>query len=97
LNCDGGYFIPEDLRKFENNFFGINNVEATYMDPQQRKVLEVVYECLENAGVPMETISGTNTGVYVGSFTYDYPLQQGRDADYSHRYSATGAGSTISK
>lgn len=30
---DSGYFIHEDLRKFENGFFGINNVEATYLDP----------------------------------------------------------------
>ncbi|KAI1125484.1 putative polyketide synthase [Nemania abortiva] len=95
MNCDGGYFIQEDVRCFENGFFGINNVEAMYMDPQQRKILEVVYECFENAGVTLDSISGTNTGVYVGSFTYDFPLQQGRDMEYAHRYSATGAGSTI--
>ncbi|KAI0459484.1 polyketide synthase-like protein [Xylaria acuta] len=95
LNADGGYFINEDLRQFENSFFGINSLEATYMDPQQRKLLEVVYECFENAGVSMDLVSGTNTGVYVGSFTMDYSIQQGRDSDYAHRYSATGISSTI--
>ncbi|KAI1112504.1 polyketide synthase [Nemania sp. NC0429] len=93
LNADGGYFIDQDLRQFENSFFNINNLEATYMDPQQRKLLEVVYECFESAGISMKSASGSNTGVYVGSFTMDYSIQQGRDSDYSHRYSATGISS----
>ncbi|KAJ3578749.1 hypothetical protein NPX13_g1816 [Xylaria arbuscula] len=95
MDCDGGYFIKADLRQFENAFFGINNLEATYMDPQQRKILEVVYECFENAGVSLESVSGTNCGVYVGGVTYDYAVQQGRDLDYCHRYSSTGTVATI--
>lgn len=95
MDADGGYFLQEDVRKFDNNFFGINNLEATYMDPQQRKLLEVTYECLESAGVTLDAISGTNTGVYVGNFTVDYQTMQTRDPDYLHRYSATGSGTAI--
>ena len=95
MNMKSGYFIHEDLRKFENSFFGINNIEATFMDPQQRKLLEVVYECLENAGVPLEQISNTNIGTFVGSFTLDYWMMQTREPDYLHRYHATGMGTTI--
>lgn len=95
MSMRGGYFIHEDLRKFENSFFGINNVEATFMDPQQRKLLEVTYECLENAGVPIEKVRGTNTGVFAGSFTMDYWMTQTREPDYLHRYHATGMGTTI--
>ena len=51
MNVDGGYFLREDVRQFDNSFFGINNLEASYMDPQQRKLLEVVFECFEDAGV----------------------------------------------
>ncbi|KAJ4296344.1 hypothetical protein N0V90_006389 [Kalmusia sp. IMI 367209] len=91
----GGYFLNEDTREFENTFFGINNLEATYMDPQQRKLLEVVYECLENAGVPLDAASGSNTGVYVGNFTFDYLIMQSRDADYLTRYNSTGMGTSI--
>ncbi|KAI0401620.1 reducing type I polyketide synthase 10 [Xylaria palmicola] len=91
----GGYFIDKDVREFENSFFGINNLEALYMDPQQRQLLEAVFECLENAGVPLEKASGSNTGVYVGNFTVDYQVMQTRDSDYLERYSATGMGTTI--
>lgn len=95
MNMRGGYFINEDLRQFENDFFGINNLEATYMDPEQRKLLEVVYECLENAGVPLEKASGANIGTYVGNFTIDMLMMQARDPEYMHRYNATGMGTTI--
>ncbi|KAJ5356106.1 Acyl transferase/acyl hydrolase/lysophospholipase [Penicillium concentricum] len=95
INSTGGYFIQEDIRAFENAFFGINNLEATSMDAQQRKLLEVTYEALENAGVPLETIQGTNTGVYVGNFTNDFLNMQYKDSEYFSRYSATGSGLTV--
>ncbi|KAK7745564.1 Type I Iterative PKS [Cytospora paraplurivora] len=63
MGMKGGYFLKEDVRNFDNSFFGINNLEATYMDPQQRKLLEVVYECLENVGVTLDKASGSNTAL----------------------------------
>ena len=95
MNTKGGYFLNEDPRAFENSFFGINNLEATYMDPQQRKLLETVFECFESAGVPLDKVSGSNTGCYVGNFTVDYQVMQTRDPEYLSRYSATGMGTTI--
>nr|ALQ32794.1 putative polyketide synthase [Fusarium bulbicola] len=94
-NVPGGYFINEDVRQFDNAFFDINNLEATYMDPQQRKILEVVYECLVSSGTSMEAVAGSNTGVYVANFTVDYQHLQLRDPDYLHRYVTTGSGATI--
>ncbi|KAI9146991.1 Highly reducing polyketide synthase virA [Paramyrothecium foliicola] len=95
MNANGGYFIEEDVRDFENSFFDINNLEATHMDPQQRKLLEVIYECFENAGVTLDQVSGQNIGVYVGNFTVDYQTMMARDPDYLHRYTATGSGTAI--
>lgn len=95
MNTKGGYFLNENIRDFENTFFDINNLEATYMDPQQRKLLEVVYECMESSGARLEDVSGSNTGVYVGNFTMDFQVMQTRDPEYLHRYSATGMGTTI--
>lgn len=77
----GGYFLGEDIRAFDNGFFGINNLEATYMDPQQRKLLEVVFECFESAGVPLEKASGSNTGCYVGNFTFDFMVMQTKESE----------------
>ncbi|KAH8433410.1 type I polyketide synthase [Aspergillus melleus] len=95
INSTGGYFIQEDLRSFENVFFGINDLEATSMDPQQRKLLEVTYEAFENAGVPLKRVYGSNTGVYVGNFTNDFMIMQYRDPEYFSRYSATGSGLAV--
>lgn len=95
MNTAGGYFLKEDIRAFENSFFGINNLEATYMDPQQRKLLEVVYECFESAGVSLQKVAGSNTSCYVGNFTTDFLVLQGKDNEHIHRYSATGMGTTI--
>ncbi|PKX88903.1 type I polyketide synthase [Aspergillus novofumigatus IBT 16806] len=95
MNTKGGYFIQEDIRQFDNGFFGINNLEATFMDPQQRKLLEVCYECFESAGATLEDISAANIGCYVGNFTIDYITMQAKEADYFHRYNATGMGTTI--
>lgn len=60
---------PED---FDPTFFNITPIEAQWLDPQQRKMLEVSYECLVSAGVTLESIAGSNTAVFVGSFTSDY-------------------------
>lgn len=92
---DAGYFLDDDPRLFDNAFFGINNLEATSMDPQQRQLLEVVYECFESAGVSLEAASAANVGCYVGNFTNDFQLMAVRDVDEEHRYTATGSGLTI--
>ncbi|ETS78853.1 hypothetical protein PFICI_08706 [Pestalotiopsis fici W106-1] len=95
IAADGGYFLNEDVRLFDNDFFGINNLEAKSMDPHQRKLLEITYECLESAGISMENASNSNTGVYVSNFTVDFTNMHFRDPDYMHRYSSTGSNMAI--
>lgn len=95
MHGTGGYFLDEDIRRFENSFFGINNLEAKYMDPQQRKLLEVVYECFEDAGATLDRLSGSNTGTFIANFTNDFQVISAKDPDIYHRYSATGMGITL--
>jgi acyl transferase domain-containing protein len=90
IHTMNGYFIREEINAFENAFFGINNLEASTMDAQQRKLLEVVYESLENAGASLEQVRGSNTGVYVGTFTHDHMIMQYKDPENLTRYSAVG-------
>ena len=68
----GGYFLEDDIRLFENSSFGINNREATCMDPQRRKLLEIVYECFASAGLSLEAVSGADIGCYGGNFTAEF-------------------------
>ncbi|PYH66658.1 type I polyketide synthase [Aspergillus vadensis CBS 113365] len=91
----GGYFLQDDIRNFDNRFFGINNREAAVMDPQQRRVLEVVFETFESAGVTLDEVSGANVGVYMASFTPDYIAMQTKDPENLTRYSNLGMGATI--
>ena len=65
------------------------------MDPQQRQLLEVTFECLESAGVPLQKVSGTSMGCYVANFTTDFAIMQSKDPELFHRYSGTGMGGAI--
>ena len=60
------------------------------MDPQQRHLLEVSYEALENAGLPLPCISGTNMGVFVGGGNSEYRSHVGHDVDNLPMFEATG-------
>ncbi|KAI9690135.1 MAG: Type I Iterative PKS [Bathelium mastoideum] len=95
ISAPSGYFLNTDSRLFDNNFFGINNLEAKYMDPQQRQLLEVVYESFENAGITLDKLSSANVGCYVANFLADYQLAQSKGPELFHRYSATGMGITL--
>ncbi|KAI0513082.1 hypothetical protein F5B22DRAFT_657489 [Xylaria bambusicola] len=95
LGPRGGYFISEDVYNFDPPFFGITQTEAIAMDPQQRKLLECVYEALESGGIPLDSVSGKNVGTYVGNFTIDYGMMALRDMEYPKPYSMTGHGNTI--
>ncbi|KAK2612526.1 hypothetical protein QQS21_001464 [Conoideocrella luteorostrata] len=91
----GGHFIKEDLTRFDAPFFSITSAEAASMDIQQRKLLECVYHALENAGIPIEQVNGSNTSVHTGSFADDYRLITMRDHESLPKYAATGSSISI--
>ncbi|KAI3323774.1 beta-ketoacyl synthase [Xylariaceae sp. AK1471] len=65
----GGMFLEDiDPADFDASFFGISKAEAISMDPNQRQMLEVVFEGLENSGVTLESLDGAPVGCFVGSF-----------------------------
>ena len=70
---------------FDNDFFGLSGTESKAMDPQQRMMLEVAYEAFENAGVTMDQLEGSQTGVYCAVSNMDYEQILGRDPEMSPR------------
>ena len=67
----GGAYL-EDIRGFDAKFFGISAQEACSMDPQQRILLQVIYEAIEDAGLRLEDLQNCKTGVFLGSMNLDY-------------------------
>jgi len=89
-----GAFLNE-IDKFDAEFFGISPREATQMDPQQRMLLEVSWEGLEDAGQTLARLARSSTGVFVGAITADYMWRQLDDPDCIDAYSGTGTHSSI--
>ncbi|KAI1083471.1 PKSKA1 [Whalleya microplaca] len=82
MKSPGGMFMEDvDPAVFDGQFFNISRADCMAMDPQQRQLLEVTYECLENSGITLEILSGTRTGIIVGVNFIDYGAIQNRDPE----------------
>jgi acyl transferase domain-containing protein len=86
-----GGFLPQ-IDQFDPAFFGISPREAEMMDPQQRMLLEVTWEALEDAGLKAEKLKGTNTSVYMGVSGNDYTDVLTKEMDFHY---LTGNSSSI--
>lgn len=90
-----GYLLSEDIRLFDASFFRISPSEAAAMDPQQRILLETVYEALESAGLPLDQLQGSLTSVWVGLMNGDFADIQARDLETLPTQHATGTHRSI--
>lgn len=66
-----GAFI-ERFDRFAPEFFGVTPKRARIMDPQQRLMLEVSRQALEDAGYAQRRLAGGRAGVYVGACSSDH-------------------------
>ncbi|KAJ5379544.1 Fum1p [Penicillium cosmopolitanum] len=85
-----GYFLQEDPACFDADFFSISSREAGRMDPQQRQLLEVVWECLESAGEVKWR--GKEVGCFVGVYGEDWLELASKDPQGIDRYHVLGTG-----
>lgn len=83
------------IREFDAQFFGISPREAEQMDPQQRMLLELTWESLENAAVNPESLEGSDCAVYVGIASNDYVQRRMDDFSSADAYSMTGSTASI--
>jgi acyl transferase domain-containing protein len=95
FNSRGGYFLSQDISAFDAQFFSISPAEAKSMDPQQRILLETVYDAMENAGLPLETVMGSETSCYIANVSRDYYDILARDPETLPVYQSTGNGASI--
>jgi len=70
-NIKWGGFL-KSVADFDPLFFGISPREAELMDPQQRLLMTYSYRAIEDAGYSASSLSGSNTGIFVGTTSSDY-------------------------
>ena len=89
ISRDAFYLADEDLGHLDTSRFKIAAHELQHIDPQQRILLELTQECLENAG---ETDwRGKRVGCYVGTFGEDWLDLGAKDVLDSSMYRAAGS------
>jgi len=71
----------EDIDKFDYKLFNISPGEARLISPHQRQLLEVAYECLENAGCNLDDMNGGNIATFIAASSSDY--YKHNNTDYS--------------
>ena len=91
---NGSYL--EEITLFDNKFFGISSQEARGMDPQQRVLLQVVYEAIEDAGLRLYDLQKCRTGVFVGVMNLDYAALMSDPSNYKRMDQFSSTGSTMS-
>ena len=84
-----GGFV-DGVEYFDADFFGVSSREAEVMDPQQRIMLEQAWTCIEDAGYDPKVLSGSNTGVYIGVFNFDYEARLTGALDAIEGHVSTG-------
>lgn len=64
--------LVEKMEYFDNQFFRISPREALVMDPHQRNLLEVSWQCIEDSGIGLKQLQNNITDVYTNVSHNDY-------------------------
>ncbi|MBK7948348.1 MAG: polyketide synthase [Deltaproteobacteria bacterium] len=70
----GGFLEHPEL--FDPDAFGIAPRDALTMEPQQRLMIEVTWDALDDAGIPIESVAGERVAVILGYMAEDYSRER---------------------
>jgi amino acid adenylation domain-containing protein/non-ribosomal peptide synthase protein (TIGR01720 family) len=84
--------LLDDVRGFDPAFFSITPAEAESLDPQQRMLLEVSWEALEDARIDAKKLAGSRTGIFIGLSNYDYIQAHVHSGDPARITAYSGSG-----
>src|SRR6185295_3071537 len=83
--------VLEEPGHFDAGFFGFSPMEARTMDPQQRILLELAHEALDDAGYDAAGYGG-RVGVFTGSAMNTYFMNRGLNGRFTEEYIPTLVG-----
>lgn len=83
-----GYFLDENLANLDTSFYSMPGKEIERMDPQQRFMVEVARECLEDGGEV--SWRGKKIGCYIGNLGEDWLEMLAHDTQNFGNYRVLG-------
>jgi polyketide synthase PksN len=97
-----GGFI-EGMDEFDPAFFGMSELDAQIMDPQERLFLQCVHDALEDAGYTRETMVKRhqalgllgNVGVFVGTMYMEYQLHAAQAQERGEGFGLNGLAASM--
>ena len=89
----GGFL--SSIQDFDAKFFNISPKEATYMDPQQRLIMEAAWHAFEDAGIPLNKLSQSKCGVFVTSLPGDYKYRFHNNKEAYNNFSFLGNAASL--
>lgn len=79
-----------NIKAFDARLFSISPLEANYMDPRQRLLLQTTWRALEDAGYAPQALAGSRTGCYIAGTGADYATLQARFSTPTNPYTLPG-------
>lgn len=92
IKTEYGYFLDEsiDIASMDTSFFTMGKSEVERADPQQRQMLEVARECIEDAGEVRR--KDRVIGCFMGSFGEDWVEMFAKENQHHGLHRAAGSG-----
>ncbi|MEV4502091.1 type I polyketide synthase [Streptomyces klenkii] len=76
-----GCFLDGDVWAWDPQAFSVAPAEQHWVDPQFRVLMEVAWEAVERAGIPVDRMRGSRAGVYMGTYAPDNLFREARPVE----------------